>query len=174
MGFVPNSLYTMARVPNLLETFADLADVVLRNDLLPRSLVQMVALVTSAASGCRYCQAHTAHTAERFGVSEEKLADIWSFETSDLFDDKERAALRIGYAGGLTPNAVTEEMFVTAREFFSDEELTSIVAVIALFGFLNRWNDTVATELEAQPTAFGFRVLGSNGWTVGKHAGSSD
>ena len=151
MGFVPNSLFTMARVPQLFETFSDLAGVVLRNELIPRSLVQMVALVASTASGCRYCQAHTGHTAERVGVPEEKLANIWSYESSDLFDDSERAALRIAQAGGSTPNEVTDEMFERAREFYTDAQLAAIVAVVVLFGYLNRWNDTVAPRLEDAP-----------------------
>lgn len=46
----------------------------------------------------------------------------------------------------------------------------SVVAVIALFGFLNRFNDTMATELEASPLEVGKRVLAAKGWTVGKHA----
>jgi AhpD family alkylhydroperoxidase len=169
MGFVPNSLFTMARVPQLFETFSDLAGVVLRNELVPRPLIQMVALVASTAAGCRYCQAHTGHTAERVGVSEEKLAAIWSYETSDHFDEAERAALRIAKAGGSHPNEATDEMFDTARRFYRDDQLAAIVAVVALFGYLNRWNDTIATQLEDAPTAFGNRVLGASGWTVDKH-----
>lgn len=170
MGFVPNSLFTMARVPRLLETFSDLAGIILRSEVIPRPLVQMVALVASTASGCRYCQAHTGHTAERVGVTAEKLSAIWSYETSDLFDDAERAALRIAQAGGSTPNEATDEMFEAARQYYDDQQLAAIVAVIALFGYLNRWNDTIATQLEDAPTAFGRRVLGAEGWEVGKHA----
>jgi hypothetical protein len=42
--------------------------------------------------------------------------------------------------------------------------------VITLFGFLNRFNDTMATELEGSPIAAGQRFLAERGWTVGKHA----
>ena len=170
MGFVPSSLFTMARVPQLLETFSDFAGVVLGNGLIPRSLAQMVALAASTAGGCRYCQAHTGHTAERVGVPAEKLAAIWTFETSDHFDQAERAALRIAFAGGSNPNEATDEMFADARRYYSDEQLAAIVSVIALFGYLNRWNDTIATTLEAAPTEFGQRVLERHGWTAGKHA----
>ena len=45
-----------------------------------------------------------------------------------------------------------------------------IVAVISLFGFLNRFNDTMATELEASPIEAGNRFLAKKGWSVGKHA----
>jgi hypothetical protein len=44
------------------------------------------------------------------------------------------------------------------------------VAVIALYGFLNRFNHTLATELEASPLAAGKRFVAERGWTVGKHA----
>ena len=46
-----------------------------------------------------------------------------------------------------------------------------IVAVISLFGFLNRWNDTMATELEASPVEFATDALGSIEWQLGKHGG---
>jgi hypothetical protein len=47
------------------------------------------------------------------------------------------------------------------------------VAVISLFGWLNRWNDTMATELEDEPLAFASQHLTANGWSAGKHAGSA-
>jgi hypothetical protein len=37
--------------------------------------------------------------------------------------------------------------------------------VIALFGFLNRWNDTLATPLEDEPIEY----LSRGGWQAGKH-----
>ena len=39
-----------------------------------------------------------------------------------------------------------------------------------MFGFLNRWNDTMATELEAVPIKYGDDHLAQSGWSVGKHA----
>ena len=53
---------------------------------------------------------------------------------------------------------------------FSDDEIVEIVAVIAMFGWLNRWNDTMATELEAPPLAFAEQYLAGRGWTPGRHA----
>jgi hypothetical protein len=44
-----------------------------------------------------------------------------------------------------------------------------IVGVIAMFGFLNRWNDTLATPLEDEPVATAEKYLASNGWCVAKH-----
>lgn len=171
MGFVPNSMFTMARVPGLFPAFQGLGAAVLANPLIPRPLAQMVAMMASVGAGCRYCQAHTGHTAERIGISPEKLEAIWHFETSEHFNEVERAALRIAFHSGQQPNAATPADFDAAREHFSDNELTAIVAVCSFFGFLNRWNDTMATTLEDGPRLFGETVIASNGWIGDRHAG---
>ncbi len=170
MGFVPNSMYTMARVPGLLPAFQGLGAAVLGDPIIPRPLAQMVAMMASVGSGCRYCQAHTGATAERMGVPADKLEAIWHFETSDLFTDAERAALRIAFHSGQVPNAATPQDFDEARQHFSEDEITAIVAVCAFFGYLNRWNDTMATTLEEEPRHFGETVIASNGWTGDRHS----
>ena len=44
-----------------------------------------------------------------------------------------------------------------------------ILGAVCLYGFLNRWNDSMATDLEDSPRAMGERVLSQGGWTGGKH-----
>jgi hypothetical protein len=44
-----------------------------------------------------------------------------------------------------------------------------IVAVISLFGFLKRRNDTMATALESMPGDLASSHLGPVGWEPGKH-----
>ena len=170
MGFVPNSMLTMARVPGLLPAFQGLGAVVLANPIIARDLAQMVAMMSSVGSGCRYCQAHTGHTAERMGVSPEKLEAIWTFETSEHFSEAERAALRIAFHSSQQPNAATSTDFDAAREYYSDDEIAAIVAVCSFFGYLNRWNDTMATTLEDSPRHFGETVIASNGWSGDRHS----
>jgi len=170
MGFVPDSLRVMARVPGLLDAFTRLSGLVFLNDLLPSGLKQMLGHMASAGAGCRYCQAHTAAHAEHLGVDPAKLADLWTFETSPHFDDAERAALRLALHSGQHPNQVTDADFADCRRFYTDEAITAIVAVCALFGYLNRWNDTMATTLEDIPTKVAETLLAPSGWTAGKHA----
>ena len=52
---------------------------------------------------------------------------------------------------------------------WSDEQIVEILGVIVLFGFLNRWNETLATPLEGEAIEVGERVLAKDGWRVGKH-----
>jgi alkylhydroperoxidase family enzyme len=102
-------------------------------------------------------------------VPEEKIATIWEFESSPLFDDAERAALRFARDASLVPNAVTPGHFDELRRHWDDGQIVEILSVVSLFGFLNRWNDTMATDLEEIPTAFAGSTLGDT-WDPGKHA----
>jgi len=106
------------------------------------------------------------------GVDDNKLAAVWEFRTSPLFSAKERIALEVALAAGAVPNDVTDEMFTKFRAHWSEGEIVEIVATIAMFGFMNRWNDTMATPLEAEPIEVGEKFLQGRGWEVGKHARS--
>jgi len=196
MGFVPNSIKIMARIPAIVGSFGMLTANIIGQDGLispftalkmsfknlgwtaknmkdkdraPLYLKNLVAHVSSNASGCRYCQAHTIGEAHNHGASIEKIEAVWDFENSPLFDDAERAALRFGFAAGQVPNGVTEAHFAELRIHFSEKQIVDLGATIALFGFLNRWNDTFGTELEEGAIAFAEQHLAKSGWEVGKH-----
>lgn len=170
MGFEPNSLKIMAHRPEILRGFLALSAAILGPDsLLEPSLRQMIAHIASTAAGCHYCQAHTAHQAHENGVSDEKIAALWSYETDPQFSDAERAALALAQAGGSVPNGATQAHFDALKPHFSEAEICEMVAVIAHFGFLNRWNDTMATTLEDSPLAFAESHLLNNGWKPDRH-----
>jgi uncharacterized peroxidase-related enzyme len=134
-----------------------------------RGLKRLIAHVASRAAGCQYCMAHTAGGALHFGVEDQKLAAIWDYQNSPLFSPGERAALDLAVAGASVPNAATDDMFAALRKHWTEEQIVEIVGVIAMFGFLNRWNDTLATPLEDEPIEVGEKYLASHGWSVGKH-----
>ena len=169
MGFVPNSMLTMGHWPELLSAFGGLGGTVLQTGVVDSSLKQLIAVVSSRAQGCDYCQAHTAHSAHRAGAGQEKIAAVFDFEESPLFSDKEREALRFAWHASLQPNATDPASFDALSVFFGEREIVEIVAVISLFGFLNRWNDTFATELEPVAVNFGDDTLTEAGWSRGKH-----
>jgi uncharacterized peroxidase-related enzyme len=168
-GFVPASLFTMGHRPEILQAFLLLAGTINGPGTVDPGLKQLVAYVTSNAAGCRYCQAHTSAHAAHAGVAVEKIEHAFEFETHPLFSDSERAALRLARDAALVPNLVEAAHFAALRRHFDEPQIVELVAVCALFGFLNRWNDTMATELESVPRAFASAHLGTSGWTVGKH-----
>jgi uncharacterized peroxidase-related enzyme len=172
MGFLPNSQLIMAHRPEILRGFVQLASAINGpGSTISPQLRNLVSQMASRAAGSGYCMAHTAHTAGRVGIPDAKEDALWQYETSPLFSAAERAALRVAQGAAQAPNAVTDEDFAELKRHYSDAQIVDIVAVIALFGFLNRFNDTMATELESSPIEAGRRFLSQNGWTVGKHAG---
>ena len=170
-GFVPESMLTMAHWPELLPAFSSMAGTIIGSGEVAGDLKQLVAFVVSNAAGCRYCEAHTSHGAEKKGVSSTKIKAAFEFEESELFTVAEKAALRVALHAGMVPNAVEPAHMESLKKHFSDRQCVEIVATISLFGFLNRWNDTMATTLEDAPTSFAEGILSPLGWIVGKHAG---
>ena len=169
LGFTPNSVLTMQRRPKLVQAFAQLNAAVMdpagEVDL---GLRRLIGHVASKAAGCLYCQAHTLLGAQNFGVTEEKLAAVWTYATSPLYNAKERAALDFALAAACQPNAMTDELFAVTQQHWTDGQIVEILGVVAMFGFLNRWNDTMATPLEAVPNAVAAKAVGDS-WTAGKH-----
>ncbi|MEO5771748.1 MAG: carboxymuconolactone decarboxylase family protein [Burkholderiaceae bacterium] len=170
-GFVPNSILTMQRRPSIAQAFMDLNRAVLYEGTVPEELKMLVSLVTSQASGCRYCQAHMSNLASIYQASDEKIRAVWDFETSPLFTPAERAALRLGYHAAMVPNEASAADCDELQRHFDDGQIVEIVATISLFGYLNRWNDTMATTLETRAVSVAERAIGAVGWQPGKHAG---
>jgi uncharacterized peroxidase-related enzyme len=173
LGFTPNSVLIMQRKPKLVQAFAQLNAAVMdpagEVDL---GLRRLIGHLASKAAGCLYCQAHTLLGAKNFGVSEAKLAAVWTYASSPLYTPAERAALDFALAAASQPNAVTDELFAELKLYWSEVHIVEILGVVAMFGFLNRWNDSMATPLEAVPTEVATRAARDAGeapWSAGKH-----
>jgi uncharacterized peroxidase-related enzyme len=168
-GYEMNSLMTLGRNPAIVQGLMAFVGAVMAPGNVSPELKNMVSQIVSKAAGCGYCMAHTGHAAEGSGLSADKEAALWEYETSDSFTEAERAALRVAQGAGQAPNAVTDDEFNALKEHFSEDEIIEIIAVIGMFGFFNRFNDTMATELENSPLRFAQETLGPKGWAVGKH-----
>ena len=164
MGYLPHSYLLMAENPILLNAFSGLTNAVFTSDEIDNQTKQLIALASSLSSGCRYCQSHASHGAERTGVSVEKISDILNYENSIHFSDKEKSVLSLAFASGKVPNQANKTHFDDLKEFFNPAQITMIVSVISLFGFLNRWNDTFGTAIEKIPGDFVKEELIPLGW----------
>jgi len=164
MGYVPNAHLAMAERPELLTAFSSLAMTVFQSEGIDMQTKQLIALASSLSSGCKYCQAHTSHGAERAGTKEEKIAEILNYSESDYYSDEERAVLDLAFASGRAPNESNAAHFNELKKYFSDDQIIDIVSVISMFGFLNRWNDTLGTKLEDVPKDFVEEKLKPLGW----------
>jgi uncharacterized peroxidase-related enzyme len=171
MGFLPNSYLIMARKPKMVKGFQALSSAIWDPESkVPLAFKRLMAHVASRSAGCQYCVAHTGEGAVKLGVEQRKLDAVWDYKTSPLFTPAERAALDVAVAAGCVPNAVTDQMFLELRKHWTEEQIVEIVGLVALFGFLNRWNETMATPLEDEPAHFAETHLAQHGWTIGKHS----
>lgn len=171
MGFVPNSMLTMANKPAFMKSVLPMLYYMNSPDCsIKEDLREMIAFMVSYGSGCRYCQAHSAHGAEKYGVTQEKIENLWCYEKSDLFSDAEKAALAFSFAAGQQPSAVQQHHYDALAAYFNKEEIIDITAICSIYGFLNRWNDTVGTQLEDTPKTYTSEALKESDWETGKHA----
>ena len=173
LGFCPNAVLTMQRRPAISKAFINLNKALMANEgRVTSALKRMIAWVSSNATGCRYCQAHAIRAAERYGAEKEQLDNIWEYKTHPAFSAAERAALDFSLAASVVPNAVDAQTKEALYTYWDEGEIVEMLGVISLFGYLNRWNDSMGTTLEAAAIDSGNQFLGKNGFEVGKHDGS--
>jgi len=170
LGFCPNSVLTMQIRPDIAKAFINLNMAVMENKgHVTSALKRMIAWVSSNTSGCRYCQAHAIRAAERYGAEQEQLDNIWDYKIHPSFSDAERAALDFSIAASVIPNAVDENIKSELYKYWEEGDIVEMLGVISLFGFLNRWNDSMGTSLEEGAIESGEKYLGKHGWNKGKH-----
>jgi alkylhydroperoxidase family enzyme len=199
-GYVPNGLATMGHRPELLAAFTifsagALGDppLVSRRRLitltlrslwwsvwrrrgpapLPVQTRMLVAAAASEATGSRYCEAHAAVSAAAAGVPLDKIEAGRFFRSSSRYSDAERAAMRFAQAAATVPNRVTGAHFDELRRHYTEPQIVDILATVSLYGFLNRWNNALATDLEPQAHRFARDHLQPTGWQPGGH-GTND
>lgn len=152
VGYRPNALLTMAKLPHLLQAVLGMVQAALRQEgELTVAARFLIACEASRASGCYYSTVHAVHAAWHAGVPWEKLAALPQYAESPLFDAAERAALTIASAAGRSPVASPDEAFERARQAFSERQLLEVVAAASLFGWFNRWNGLMQSVLEPIP-----------------------
>ncbi|MFL2482224.1 MAG: carboxymuconolactone decarboxylase family protein [Woeseiaceae bacterium] len=170
LGVIPNSVRTMSRRPKVAKAFTELNMAVMEcHGSVTPEFKRIIGYITSFVSGCRYCQAHTILGSQRFGADEDRLKDAWNYENSDHFTDAEKAALKYAHAAASIPNAVDDEIAAELHKHWEDDDIVEITAVIALFGYLNRWNDSMGSALEDLPIDAGNKYLDKTDWEIGKH-----
>lgn len=170
LGFCPNSVLTMQHRPAISMAFINLNKAVMENQgRVTSALKRMIAWVSSNATGCRYCQAHAIRAAERYGAEQEQLDNIWEYRTHPAFSEAERAALNFSLAASQVPNMVDENIKTALYKYWNEGEIVEMLGVISLFGYLNRWNDSMGTSIEPGAVESGEQYLGKHGWEKGKH-----
>lgn len=168
LGFCPNSIKTMFIRPQIAYAFINLNKAVMENKgELSSKVKRLIGYLASTVSGCKYCQAHTIRAAERYGSNNKQLNEIWDFKESSAFTEKEKIAFEFTIAASSIPNQIDDKISLKLKKHWDDGEIVEMLGVISLFGFLNRWNDSMGTPIEEGALESGNKFI--KNWNPNKH-----
>jgi alkylhydroperoxidase family enzyme len=76
----------------------------------------------------------------KLGVSDEKIDAIANYANSELYSEAERVALEFADSMTITGRDVSDELFERLREFYDDDALVELTAVIAWENASSKFN----------------------------------
>ncbi|MFI4954289.1 MAG: carboxymuconolactone decarboxylase family protein [Gammaproteobacteria bacterium] len=117
---------------NLYKTYQSLKD-----SPLEASIRVLVELRVSQINGCAYCCVLHANEARKAGVSQVKLDVLSGWSNSDVFTEKEQAALLWCEAVTYLENDTTEVKELLSNHF-SEREIVDLTAAASIMNALNR------------------------------------
>lgn len=140
-GVVLEPTRVWARAPAAMRGFLHLAAAVDRRDSpIEPGLRSLVTVKVSQLNSCSFCIDLNASRLQERGVSMDKALALANYETSDLFSEKERAALDYAVAITRTGPGVDDELFGRVRGLFDDDAIVELTALIALQNASSKFN----------------------------------
>ncbi len=105
------------------------------------AIAKLVEIRASQINGCAVCLAMHTREAREAGESEERLYMLDAFRESELYDDRERAALEWTEAlTRLGPGGASYETYANLKAHFSEDEQVKLTLVIGAINAFNRLN----------------------------------
>jgi AhpD family alkylhydroperoxidase len=125
--------------PKMLTGMGRFQGAVRKGRAVDHRLQNLIELKAAAMIGCEYCVDLGSQICRNSGLSDEELLALPRYRSSDLFTDREKAAL--DYAVGVmrTPVDVSDELFAWVQSHFSDEQIVEITALLTVVN-LDRFN----------------------------------
>ena len=99
----------------------------------------------------------------------EANSDLFPHGVWTVFSDTYTRKGKFAQAAASVPNMVTDEDAEAVKRYFGEDGVVEILAVVSWYGFLNRWNDSLATELEEAAFDKASETLANTSWDAGKH-----
>ena len=142
---VPNVLRVMAHSPALLEGFLALNSALPKTEL-DGKLRELAYIKTSELNGCAYCLHHHKTTGKKVGLTERQLNETAQYETSDAYDDLQRAVLQ--YAEQVTRHINAEPALIERlHASLPDRQIVELAMTVGIANFTNRVTETLKMEL---------------------------
>lgn len=112
-------------------------------------LLSLIHLRASQINGCSPCVHASIEAATKAGETEERLHTVVAWRETPFFTDEERAALALTEAATRIQDGaagVTDEIWDTAADHFTEEQLSAMILEIAITNFFNRINHIIREQ----------------------------
>lgn len=106
---------------------------------LSRTLVELINVRVSQINGCPSCLEVHHRKAVTVGVTDKQLATLSVWRDTELFDEREQAALRLAEITTTLPDHDTADReYARARKILTDDELSAVIWVATTINAFNR------------------------------------
>lgn len=136
----PESQAVRAHVPAVLKTFTAAWMETFVDGVVEHQLKELCRVYVTKTVECGYCAAQRSTDAQ---VEEDHYEDLLSYASSNLYTDREKAALAYTDAIVWDAGLATDEMWERLHRAFTPEELVELGFFIALTSGQQRWIKTL-------------------------------
>jgi alkylhydroperoxidase family enzyme len=127
----PESSAVRAHVPACFWFFANSWNDIFRNGVCDHSIKELCRVYISRSVNCEYCGNQRSVKASKQGLTEGKYDELLNFESSDKYDDRQKAALAYAQAIAWGEQDL-DGLWERLRAHFSEQELVELGNFIAL------------------------------------------
>jgi AhpD family alkylhydroperoxidase len=127
----PNIFLALAHAPRQLDALLSYSGALRASDISPR-LRELVILTVADVTGCDYEAAHHQSPALAAGLTPEQLKAVSTFETSDVFDNFDKAVMRFA-AQFSSGSGVCDEVWEAVATHHTTEQMVQLTLLIAWY-----------------------------------------
>ncbi|CAM3185178.1 carboxymuconolactone decarboxylase family protein [Staphylococcus argensis] len=110
----------------------------LASNAIDKELQELIKIRVSQINGCAFCLNMHTDDARKIGVDEKRIYLLNAWDDTDIYSDKEKAALELAESVTLiSERKVPDELYDKVRTYYSEEEYTDLIFII---GQINTWN----------------------------------
>jgi alkylhydroperoxidase family enzyme len=115
-----------------MKAFNQAWEVFFRQGVTDHAIKELCRLYISKSVQCEYCGGQRSVLAREQGATEAQVDEILEFESSDRFDERERAALEWAMAIAWDPILATGDLWERLHRHFTEPQLVELGHFIAL------------------------------------------
>jgi alkylhydroperoxidase family enzyme len=139
----PESQAVRAHVPAVLRSFSRNWALSFREGVMDHAVKELCRLYVSKSVECDYCGQQRSVSAREQGVGESDVDELLEFESSDRYDERQKAALAYASALVWAPHEADDALWARLRSHFSDDQILELGYFVGLTFGQQRWIPTL-------------------------------